>query len=55
MTLKENYFCRAFCCPKQEADPDLQSCPSSEWGGWLHGLSTLSLVCLQTSAVIPRR
>lgn len=43
LTLKGNCFCRAFCCPKQEADPDLQSFPSSEWGGRLRGLSTLSI------------
>lgn len=29
--------------PQQEADPDLQSSPSSEGGGRLHGLSTLSV------------
>lgn len=41
--------------PQQEADPDLRSSPSWGGGGSMASLLYLSLVCLQTSTVTPRR
>lgn len=45
--------------PQQEADPDQQSSPSSRGGGggggFMASLLYLSLVCLQTSTVTPRK